>query len=220
MAMLDSTCGRSSLGGSSLSYSWAFLPQYISYKTRRVRTAEFVCGNIVSAIRRKGFDSKSIRYRSVDRVSASAVPMSRDVFAVRDLEWNESIEKLMSLGMDESEAVKSLERAFGWSGQSYWRNEKVEQVPTKEKIEVVLDFLCNIGIEDAKSHVTIIKKFPEILGLEAELMKSNVAKLQSAYFLKGKALANSIQRKPRVLGSIVDCEGSCQGYCTRCFAQF
>ena len=38
--------------------------------------------------------------------------------------------------------------------------------------------------------------------------------------MKGKVLANSIKRKPRALGNIIDCEGTCAGLCTRCWAQF
>ena len=33
------------------------------------------------------------------------------------------------LGMDEESADKTMIRAFGWGGQTYWRNAKVEEVP-------------------------------------------------------------------------------------------
>lgn len=62
--------------------------------------------------------------------------------------------------------------------------------------------------------------FPEALGLDVQLMAGNVGKLQKTFFMKGAVLQKAILRKPRVLGSVVDCEGSCQGLCTRCFAQF
>jgi hypothetical protein len=66
----------------------------------------------------------------------------------------------------------------------------------------------------------LIAKFPEVIGLDVELMEANVAKLQKAFFLKASALTGMIKRKPRALGVIVDCEGSCEGMCTRCFAHF
>lgn len=52
------------------------------------------------------------------------------------------------------------------------------------------------------------------------LMQSNVDKLTTTWHMKGAVLQRAILRKPRVLGSIVDCKGDCLGLCSRCFAQF
>lgn len=179
----------------------------------------------VSRYFRHGTSNKRAMYRRIyamtPRCSASAAIASVDELSEDEKRrWRECTAELMAIGLDEEEAERSISKAFGWSGQAYWRSEKVNQVPEQDQIGAVLAFLCSLGIEDSSNQASMIKKFPELLGLDIKLMQSNVEKLRSAYFLKGKALSNSVQRKPRVLGSTVDCEGSCQGYCTRCFAQF
>ena len=65
-----------------------------------------------------------------------------------------------------------------------------------------------------------MQAFPEVLGLDVSLMQSNVDKLTTTWHMKGAVLQRAILRKPRVLGSIVDCKGDCLGLCSRCFAQF
>ena len=111
--------------------------------------------------------------------------------------------------------------AFGWGPQLYWRNEQPRQEPSLQQVDAALAFLAGVvGISSAADQTAVITKFPEVLLVRQELMAGNVAKLQKSFFLKGNALASAIKRKPRVLGATVDCEGTCQGECTRCFAQF
>jgi hypothetical protein len=69
-----------------------------------------------------------------------------------------------------------------------------------------------------------VSTFPEALGLRVELMQENVQVLKDKWYMKGNVLTNTLKRKPKVLGNIIDCttqgEGSCAGMCTRCWAQF
>ena len=147
-------------------------------------------------------------------------------FSVADLPeatqtaWEECSNRLEILGLSAEDTEKTLVKAFGWASQAYWRNEKIKEDPVVDQVEAVLDFLTSIGIASEADQAAIITKFPEVLGLEVELMQENVEKLQKAFFLKGPALLGTLKRKPRVLGTLVDCEGSCQGLCTRCFAHF
>lgn len=134
--------------------------------------------------------------------------------------WRECAAFLTSLGVDAEVTEGVIIKAFGWGSQAYWRQEKVQQVPKLVQVHEVLSFLGELGIEADPEKAALITKFPEVLGLDIQLMRDNVAKLQKAYFLKGNPLKAAIMRKPRVLGSIVDCQGSCEGFCTRCFAQF
>ena len=66
----------------------------------------------------------------------------------------------------------------------------------------------------------VISDFPEFLGCEEDLLRKNVDYVQSTFFVKGKALVNTLKRKPQVLGNIVDCEGNCVGDCNRCWVRF
>jgi hypothetical protein len=137
--------------------------------------------------------------------------------------WITCSERLTVLGVAEEKIHVVLKRAFGWgkSAQGFWRGEKENVVPSTDAIDGVLEYLeTELGIADEADQAKLIVAFPEVLGLSLELMQTNVGKLQSLYKMKGTALSNAIKRKPRVLGSIVDCEGSCEGWCSRCFAQF
>lgn len=67
----------------------------------------------------------------------------------------------------------------------------------------------------------MVSKFPEVMGCDIdERLKPNVELLEKNYFLKGAVRAKVILRKPRVIGNVIDCEGNCQGECSRCWAQF
>lgn len=96
----------------------------------------------------------------------------------------------------------------------------MQEVPSAAQVLGVLQVLEEFSIVSTEDKATIIGKFPELLGLPLDLIRSNFEKLQKQYFLKGPSLVAAVKRKPRVLGSIVDCQGSCEGFCTRCFVQF
>lgn len=134
--------------------------------------------------------------------------------------WDECTGLLVELGLEPEAADTAIIKAFGWGGQQYWRQEKVQEVPSAAQVLGVLQVLEEFSIVSTEDKATIIGKFPELLGLPLDLIRSNFEKLQKQYFLKGPSLVAAVKRKPRVLGSIVDCQGSCEGFCTRCFVQF
>lgn len=135
--------------------------------------------------------------------------------------WVACREKLVNVGMSVDDAEKAMIRGFGWGSQAYWRQELVRESPSVEAIETVLAYLNDrIGLEKDSEKAEVIQKFPELLQVQQSLMEENVIKLENNFFLKGKALAMSLKRKPRVLGATTDCAGDCAGDCTRCFAQF
>lgn len=135
--------------------------------------------------------------------------------------WTACREKLIKIGMNEEDAEKSMVRGFGWGSQAYWRQELVRASPSVEAIDSVLEYLSQrIGLEKNCEKAEVIQKFPEVLQVSQSLMEENVSKLEKNFFLKGKSLAMSLKRKPRVLGATTDCAGDCAGDCTRCFAQF
>lgn len=135
--------------------------------------------------------------------------------------WAACRMKLINLGMSEDAAEKAMVRGFGWGSQAYWRQELVRESPSVEAIESVLEYLNDrIGLEKDSEKAEVIQKFPELIQVKQSLMEENVAKLEKNFFLKGKALAMSLKRKPRVLGATTDCAGDCAGDCSRCFAQF
>ena len=72
------------------------------------------------------------------------------------------------LGMDEDKADKTMIRAFGWGGQTYRRNEKVEEVPEVEDVEARIAYLLEIGIELPDLAEKVLGKVPEVLGCDVE----------------------------------------------------
>jgi hypothetical protein len=135
--------------------------------------------------------------------------------------WSTCSARLTTLGVPKDKVDIILKKSFGWAGQGFWRGEIENVTPAVEKIDKVLNFFATeLGISSEADQAKLIATFPEVLGLSIDLMKDNIEKLKFRFFLNGPALTASIKRKPRVLGSVVDCEGSCEGWCTRCFVQF
>ncbi len=156
------------------------------------------------------------RCAAAEKATFSVADLPADTAAA----WADCAARLETLGLEPAAAETALVKAFGWGSQVFWRHEKEGEAPALEQVEAVLAFLASIDIASEADQAALIGKFPEVLGLEVTLMEENVAKLQKAFFMKGAALTGTIKRKPRALGVIVDCEGSCQGLCTRCFAHF
>ena len=123
------------------------------------------------------------------------------------------------------EASGHLSRAFGWSGQSYWREKKVEVVPTEEHLRSVLDFLVgpnDLGLEP-HDLALLFNKFPQVLGCDAdECLRANMKIMEETWGIRGLALKNTVKRNPSFLGFIVDCatDGGCIGECNRCWVRF
>lgn len=134
--------------------------------------------------------------------------------------WSQCCECLEKLGLTAEEANAAVKRGFGWGSQAYWRQERVKSSPSVDMIESALVHLEAIGMDKDADKAEVVKKFPEVLCIDQDLMDTNIAKLEKSFFLKGKGLVMSLKRKPKVLGATVDCQGDCAGECTRCFAQF
>ena len=118
---------------------------------------------------------------------------------------------LLERGMDEAGATKAVKQAFGYGSQLYWRQEKVEAVVEVEVVERAVEYLEGTLGLSADGVVEVAKKFPEALTIDQSLMEENVGKLTDRFKMKGAVLANSIKRKPKVLGATTDCAGDCAG---------
>lgn len=161
-------------------------------------------------------NARLLRCAAAEKVTFSVA----DLPAAAAAPWAECASRLEGLGLTPPQTETIMVKAFGWGSQAYWRHEKEGEAPALVQVDAVLAFLASLGIASEEDQAALVAKFPEVLGLEVGLMEENVAKLKSAFFLKGTALTGAIKRKPRALGVIIDCEGSCAGLCTRCFAQF
>ena len=50
------------------------------------------------------------------------------------------------------------------------------------------------------------------------LVQPNMQRLEKEWRMSGDVLMRAVIRKPRTLGLSVDCEGTCQGLCSKCWA--
>ena len=142
-------------------------------------------------------------------------------------------------GLPEDESISALREAFGRS--KYWRGHPPGE-PSVDLVEGRIQVLLDLGMSTEEVS-KVISDFPEFLGCEEDLLRKNVDYVQSTFFVKGKALVNTLKRKPQVslssllffalasdlflafsssqvLGNIVDCEGNCVGDCNRCWVRF
>ena len=120
--------------------------------------------------------------------------------------------QLTALGMAEADAEKAIRQAFGYSSQLYWRQEKVAANPDPDAVTQALKFLDErLNLVGDNDKLEVVKKFPEVLTVDEALIEENVGKLTDRFKMNGTMLANSIKRKPRVLGATTDCEGDCAG---------
>ncbi|GAB4822581.1 hypothetical protein N2152v2_009627 [Parachlorella kessleri] len=161
-------------------------------------------------------------FTSCNFAPKKAKPLSAEAaVAATDLEgWQRSraaLEQRLGLAPDMADSV--LSDAFGWGSQVYWRQQKVQQPPSEEQVRQVLDFLGGLGIAEAELP-KMVQAFPQVLGCEVSLLQGNVDTLQKRWFLRGRGLVSMLERKPQVLGTAVDCEGSCMAECNRCWARF
>lgn len=49
-------------------------------------------------------------------------------------QWQDGLQQLKDIGMDDTQAEKSLKRGFGWSSQAYWWKQKVKEVPNPGEV--------------------------------------------------------------------------------------
>jgi hypothetical protein len=159
---------------------------------------------------------------STTRASAAVADVASTLTGDDLAAWESSKALVMDLvGVDDEWAEKTLIRAFGWGAQSYWRNEKTEEIPDADAVEARIAYLVEIGIAEDKV-AEILTKVPEVLGCDvAERLEPNVAHIEKNYFMKRgtKNFANYILRVPQVLGNNLDCVGDCAGECNRCWAR-
>eukprot|EP00798_Chlamydomonas_sp_ICE-L_P013546 gene13546-19416_t len=188
------------------------------YATSRVTSVPR--GPVVSALG----SVSSTRHRIVARsASSSGLPTVEDVrpaLSAEELEeWEKCLVALEGLDLPHEEAERILAKGFGWLGQGYWRSEKVNEPPTLEHVTAKLAYLQDdLGIQGADL-ISVLKKFPETLGLSLEdLLKPNMQRLEKEWFMKGAILTKALIRKPQTMGLSVDCEGTCQGLCSKCWA--
>ena len=53
----------------------------------------------------------------------------QDLAGEEQEQWQDGLQQLKDLGLDDGLAEKSLKRGFGWSSQAYWWKDKVNEVP-------------------------------------------------------------------------------------------
>jgi hypothetical protein len=96
-------------------------------------------------------------------------------------------------------------------------------VPDPGDVMEVLAYLQGeLGITGADL-VRVLKAFPEVLSCSIDdLLRPNVARFESQWFMKGSVLAKAVVRKPTLLGLVVDCStvgsGACMGQCSKCWS--
>jgi hypothetical protein len=59
--------------------------------------------------------------------------------------WQEALQGVQALGFEEVEADSILRKAFGWSGQGYWRKSKEYEVPQSGQVRMhacMYRFIC------------------------------------------------------------------------------
>lgn len=123
-------------------------------------------------------------------------------------------------GLEGDAADLALLKAFGWKGQGFWRQERVNEPPAAAHVSAVLDFVEGLGVNQPGELSKLVGTFPEVLALSLGLLQENVSVLRDKWSMRGAVLCNAVKRKPRVLANNLDCEGTCAGLCTRCWAQF
>jgi len=76
-----------------------------------------------------------------DAVLAAAVIQeagTEDLSGEDKEQWQDGLQQLKALGMDDDEAEKSLKRGFGWSSQAYWWKDKVREVPKPGEVSKIV----------------------------------------------------------------------------------
>ena len=111
------------------------------------------------------------------------------------------------LGLSQDETTTALQDAFGWSKQTYWRKTKIEEIPKYEELEERIQVFMDLGMTDQEI-CQIISTFPEVLGCGSSLLDKNIDYVRTTFFVRNKALNQTLLRKPEVLGNVIDCQVS------------
>eukprot|EP00897_Mesotaenium_endlicherianum_P005388 jgi/Mesen1/4878/ME000244S04057 len=160
------------------------------------------------------------------RCSASAVDKApvatpEEKLAGPELDrWQSCVAVVEEIGFEREEAGQLLSKAYGWSTKTYWREEKVEVVPSQEELKATVEYLEGLGVQ-GPDLMKVIKAFPYVLACSLEdRIKVNVAQMEKEWYISGKSLKSTLLRKPMVLGYYLDCRGDCIAECDHCWARF
>eukprot|EP00245_Coleochaete_scutata_P006153 TRINITY_DN20337_c0_g1_i1.p1 TRINITY_DN20337_c0_g1~~TRINITY_DN20337_c0_g1_i1.p1 ORF type:complete len:251 (-),score=45.39 TRINITY_DN20337_c0_g1_i1:321-1073(-) len=148
-------------------------------------------------------------------------PRPRQNLSGQDLvDWEECVGEVVGLGFEAAEAEKMLERAYGWSSQAFWMDDRVNEVARPDDLRERIRYLESLGL-NREDLAKAAKEFPEILGLDVEgRITVNVKELADKWYIDGPSLKGVILRRPQALGLSVDCGGDCIAECNRCWARF
>ncbi|GIL57891.1 hypothetical protein Vafri_13107 [Volvox africanus] len=154
--------------------------------------------------------------------SSTVEALNRQLSQEEESMWKASCDVLAtSLGLGADESSRLVARAFGWTTQAFWRQEKVEELPTPTQVENALEVLRIDLAMTPEEAARVVRVFPELLACDVEgRLRANIAQLGSQCRLKGPTLTKAVIRQPAVLGYSLDCGGNCIGECNRCWARF
>lgn len=156
------------------------------------------------------------------RVSAAAADVAERLDAEQLVAWEAAAACVAeATGADAVASSRTLAKAYGWAGQGFWRQEKVDEMPSTDGVRARIDFLSGVvGLDDAEL-AKVVKAFPEVLACDVEdRMQANLDMLAATYKMKPAQLKKAVLRMPSILGFNVDCEGTCIGECNRCWVRF
>lgn len=148
--------------------------------------------------------------------ATSAVHFTEKFDATGLERWQIARKHVEELGFSSEEADDVLAKSFGWSYSDYWGEEKQATIPDPETVSNSFSLMKDLGLDLS----TLLKKFPELVGLTEREIQSSLATLDSKWGIAGKNLKNVLNRNPQVLGYNIDCQGDCAGECTRCWVRF
>ncbi|GLI63276.1 hypothetical protein VaNZ11_006181 [Volvox africanus] len=154
--------------------------------------------------------------------SGTIEALSRQLNQEEESTWKASCDVLVrSLDLGADESSRLVARAFGWTTQAFWRQEKVEELPTPTQVENALEVLRIDLAMTSEEAARVVRVFPELLACDVEgRLRANIAQLGSQWRLKGPTLTKAVIRQPAVLSYSLDCGGDCIGECNRCWARF
>lgn len=166
-----------------------------------------VFGGVTSSSSNSSISSSRARWPAAAAAARAVPEAAAELEPAEQEQWGVCVELLeQRCGLTPAAADTCLLRAFGWKGQGFWRQERVQDVPCPDQIAAALDFLAGLGLAEGEEQGKVVSTFPEVLGLRVEVMQGNAAVLRDKWSMKGNVLVNAVKRKPKVLGNIIDCE--------------
>mmetsp|Transcript_7138 Transcript_7138/g.26105 ORF Transcript_7138/g.26105 Transcript_7138/m.26105 type:complete len:208 (+) Transcript_7138:85-708(+) len=134
-------------------------------------------------------------------------------------EWCSSAAALVEgiEGCSEKDAENWLRDGFAWSRSSlrFWRTTRKNALPNPESVQRVVEWLKKRDL----ARRDWVKKFPQVVGLDAEELDEAKATAPS-YLKKDEVYLKAITSNPQLVGKNYNCleeHESCQGKCARCW---